>query len=223
MSSMANQPARSRSREREIVTIASLLSHHGLDVPRYVTLNGRVIFDGVVEQAGSYSHPDHGYVRKVPAHHFHGGDERSDVDAESSGAWWWLDDSNLAVDRVTMAIAFPGFVELPGDEDTPPGWVGVIDTGRGRFEVAVLHRKDHGLPRVVPLKPQSLGRPIGRRFVKSPHLFLTGNLCVAEQAEWNAETHTVADVVAWAAHWYASYTEWRMTTRWPVEGYSEAS
>jgi hypothetical protein len=187
-----------------------------------VTVDGRVIFDGVVERSSAHSHPDHGYVRKMPSHHFHGGEEQPDEVAESPRLWW-LDEDNLTRDRVTMALAFPKFVELPGDEATPPIWAGVIDTGRGRFEVAIMHRKDHGLPRVVPLKPHSLGRPLGRRFVKSPHLYLTGNLCVAEQDEWNAETNTVADVAAWTAHWYASYTEWRMTTHWPTAGYVEAS
>jgi hypothetical protein len=96
--------------------------------------------------------------------------------------------------------------------------VGDIDTGRGKFKVVVVLRRDQGLPFVRLFGGPRLGVNAGRRWMPSPHLYLNGNLCVADSADWNQDEHTAATVVAWTAHWLAAYTEWRITRRWPVQG-----
>lgn len=116
-----------------------------------------------------------------------------------------------------MEAAFPSWTYLPATGVLGPTWGGAIDTGRGKFLVAIRTRRDERLPAVTVLGPR-LGVNAGKRWVPSPHLFLSGNLCVAEQSDWDSEQHTVATVAGWAAHWLAAYTEWRMSMRWPVEG-----
>ena len=81
----------------------------------------------------------------------------------------------------------------------------------------IMTRKDEGLPRIMVMGPR-LGVHAGRKWIPSPHLYLNGNLCVADQQDWDPHEHTVATATTRAAHWLAAYTEWRMTSRWPVEG-----
>ncbi|CPT75881.1 Uncharacterised protein [Mycobacteroides abscessus] len=80
-----------------------------------------------------------------------------------------------------------------------------------------MTRRDQGLPRVHVFNHR-LGANAGRKWQPSPHLFTSGSLCVADASDWDPEQHTAATVTAWAAHWLAAYTEWRMSRRWPVEG-----
>jgi len=63
-----------------------------------------------------------------------------------------------------------------------------------------------------------LGAFSSGRWVPSPHLYVSGNLCVADRSEWDPVGHDVATAVAWGAHWLAAYTEWRMSRHWPVDG-----
>ena len=51
------------------------------------------------------------------------------------------------------------------------------------------------------------------------HLYLSGNLCVADISDWRPGEHTSATAIAWAAHWYAAYTDWRLGGPWPTDGY----
>ena len=76
------------------------------------------------------------------------------------------------------------------------------------------------LPAVVPVGPRRLGKQHARRWVRSPHLYNNGNLCVAALDDWDTAAHTAADVAAWAAHWLAVFTAWRITDRWLVEGFA---
>jgi hypothetical protein len=198
------------------MTIAALLRHHGVKVPRYVTVNGQVVFDDVLPTPSGYAHVTLGTVTPVANHTFHGGDEEPD-DGDDGQTVWWDDQGPLDRHVKAMERSFPKFVFVPPEAGSGPCWGGVIDTGRGRFNVGIFPRQDEGLPSVVAFDLR-LGVNAGRRWVPSPHLYLNGNLCVANRNDWLSEEHTVATVTAWAAHWLAAYTEWRMTRRWPVEG-----
>lgn len=198
------------------MTLPALLHHHGIHIPRFVTIAGTVVFEATRGSAVATSSTS-AHATPVLPHRFHGGDE--DEDRGNDGApGWWTEETTLQRYRDAMALSFPGFVEVT-DDDGPPAWAGVLDTGRGRFEILVIGRWDGGLPRVVPFRPKRFGKQRGRYWVPSPHLYVNGNLCVAAEDDWERETHTVATVVCWAAHWLAAYTEWRITDRWPVEGY----
>jgi hypothetical protein len=200
------------------MTIAALLRHHGVNVPRFVTVDGRIVFDDVTStDAGLHSHATLGTVTPVVSHTFHGGAEEPGIGGDPS-AVGWADDDEIRRHTEAMTMAFPSFTYVPPEEDLNPCWVGVIDTGRGKFRVAVTLRRDRGLPRVAVLGGVRLGVASGRRWRPSPHLYDSGNLCVADSGDWKPEEHTVATVVAWASHWLAAYTEWRMTRQWPVEG-----
>lgn len=198
------------------MSIAALLHHHGVDVPRYVTVNGQIVFDDVQASPSGYTHSSLGVVTPVRNHTFHGGEEASD-DAAREDAPWWSDDARLQRHISAMEHSFPGFIYVAASDGVGPCWGGELDTGRGKFKVLIVTRQDEGLPRVMVVGPK-LGLPSGRSWTPSPHLYLNGNLCVAGQDEWDPQEHTVATVTAWAAHWLAAYTEWRMTRRWPTEG-----
>ncbi len=199
------------------MTIAALLHHHGVHVPRYVTVGGQIVFDEVRATPAGPIHRRLGPVAAVANHTFHGGDEDEERDRPESGPAWWEDASQLDRHISAMNRAFPGFVYLPAEAGLGPCWGGVIDTGRGKFNVLIMTRRDAGLPRVAVLGLR-LGVCAGKRWVPAPHLYTNGNLCVADQHDWSPDQHTVATAAAWAAHWLAAYTEWRFTRRWPVEG-----
>jgi hypothetical protein len=199
------------------MTIAALLHHHGVYVPRYVTVAGQVVFDDVRTTPTGPVHTTLGPVIAVANHAFHGGVEGEETDRPESEPVWWEDALQLDRHISTMNHSFPGFVYLPAGAGSGPCWGGVIDTGRGKFKVLIMTRRDAGLPRVAVLDLK-LGVHAGRKWVSSPHLYANGNLCVAGQQDWNRDQHTLATVTAWAAHWLAAYTEWRFTRRWPVEG-----
>jgi hypothetical protein len=155
----------------------------------------------------------------VTAHTFHGGDDPSDEVGDSE-ARWWDEPGLLSRDIEEMSEHFPQFRLIWPDSSTPPIWVGVIDLGLGaNYEIAIFHRMDHGLPAVRPVTPQKRGRQYGRVWVKSPHLYTSGNLCVADGSDWNSSRDTTVTVVAWAAHWHACYQEWFFTGTWPIESY----
>lgn len=173
-----------------------------------------MIFDGVTQDSVGYSHPDFGAVSAVAPHQFHGdGPEPED---EVASVDWWDDQAQLQRHVDALSASFPGFRRLDGDH--PPIWYGDLDTGRGKFTVALALRSDRGLPFVRVIKGGKLGIPNGRRVFNSPHLYLNGALCIADQSDWDPDVHTVATAVAWTAHWLAAFTEWRITRRWPVEG-----
>lgn len=202
------------------MSIAALLSHHGLNVPRYVTIDGEIVFDGVTETASGPRHQSRGPVTRVPNHTFHGG--HNVLDDKGTGTLWWDDTTELEKHVRAVELAFPNFRYAAPEGEMPPSWTGEVNTGRGRFVIRVSLRRNGGLPRVQLVSRQRLGRNAGRRFVRSPHLYLNEDLCVAEGADWREE-HTAATAIAWAAHWLACYTEWRFTMRWPVAGVDGAS
>jgi hypothetical protein len=199
------------------MTIAALLRHHGIDVPRFVTVDGTIVFDGVLpDRAGGFRHSTLGVVTPVAPHVFHGGTQTPDK-VTGSARRWWEDELEIQRHQDAMASAFPGFMELPREE-APPAWGGVIDTGRGRFRIMVVCRRDQGIPAVIPVTPARLGKSRQGHWTRTEHLYDKGNLCVADSADWDPSVHTVATAVAWAAHWLAAYTEWRMSDRWPIAG-----
>jgi hypothetical protein len=156
----------------------------------------------------------------LKSHTFHGGEDA--VDEEVDDARWWEAEGALLQEREAMAKWFPTFIEAAGDHDSPPAWGGVIDTGKRKFTVLFMHRWDHGLPRVIPVEPKTLARSFGYRDRRDPpHIYTSGNLCVAAQEDWDHESDTMATVVAWAAHWLANYMEWTFTRKWPAEGYTD--
>ncbi|GAB16922.1 hypothetical protein GOEFS_017_00380 [Gordonia effusa NBRC 100432] len=185
-----------------------------------MTQSGRIVFDGVSRTSSNgYSHSEHGTVTPVNPHTFHGGVDEPD-DAEKKAPDWWNEGPAINRHKKAMSESFPQFVFYSADNGRGPFWVGDIDTGRGRFTIGVILRREGGLPSVLVLKGGQLGARAGRRWIKSPHLYTSGNICVADQSDWDPERDTVATVTAWAAHWLAAYTEWRFARNWPVEGFA---
>lgn len=186
---------------------AAMLRQHGILAPRIVSALGAVSVGG-------------GGGLRVEPHTFHGGNDP--VDGGSAGAGWWTAPGGLDRERASMSKYFPGFVEMPGDGSGPPVWSGPVNTGRGTFRVAIVHRADHGLPAVIPLK-RDLGRSSKGLRVRPPHLYLSGALCIASESDWDASKHDASTVLAWTAHWFACYVEWVLTGQWPSEGISDVA
>ena len=194
------------------MTLPSLLRRVGLDVPRGVTVDGRLITGRAAAAALAA-----GTATSMSPHTFHGGGG-GDSPATSTPSAWWHDADARAADCCAVARAFPGFTL--DDTDGEFTWRGTLDTGCGRFVIDVVADAAGGLPRIVPVSPRVLGRNEGRRgFRPSPHLYTNGHLCVADSTDWDAANHTTATAITWAAHWFAAYTDWRLGGRWPTEGY----
>lgn len=191
------------------MSITTLLRHVGVTVPRYVTVDGEIVLDS--SQAGATV----AAPMAVQPHRFHGGDDPAPPREAYADAWWNTDVEARAADEAAMRTHFPGFVQFGDEGDYAYG--GQINTGRGRFDVFVLPHVDHSLPTVIPLH-KSLGRHAGRRLIRPKHLYDNGNLCIAALSDWDPDRHTTATAVGWTAHWFAAYTEWRMTGQWPTEG-----
>lgn len=194
------------------MTLPSLLRHVGVHIPRGVTVDGRVL-TGHAAVAAVAAHT----ATSLARHTFHGGEDPPPPPATRPA--WWDDPNARAADAAAVEAAFPGF--RLDDSDGGYAWHGTLDTGRGRFAITVGGNRSHGLPQLVPVSPAVLGRYEGRSgFRRSEHLYDTGNLCVADASDWDPDQHTTATAIAWAAHWYAAYTDWRITGGgWPVDGY----
>ena len=197
------------------MSLPKLISKMSGRTPRFVTVEGRVIPGaGVVASGAGFRHPQHGHVTNVVRHTNHGGEA---IRADACHAWWEIDPELLVREALAMAVAFPTFRFLL--VDGAPAWRGTLNTGRGRFEVTIVHRPDHRLPHVVPSRPGLFKRNSGGRTRRSPHLFDNDDLCVAGQADWKPAEHDATVVIGWTAHWLASFTEWRITGRgWPCPG-----
>lgn len=197
------------------MSILDIVRYHGHNVSPFVEADGRVRF--VSDATGAASHAgiaDGASGLRVKPHTFHGGTEPADSEPSA----WWTEPGALDRDRAAVEAAFPGFIEI-SHTDRPPSWRGTIDSGAGRFEIEIQHRRDRELPLVIPIAPRKRHAPSGRGMVQSPHLYVNGNLCVADREDWDPSTDTVATVIAWAAHWHAAYVVWRASRRWPSEGY----
>ena len=191
------------------MSIATLFRHVGINVQRFVTVDGTVVTDPGLAAGGLAVEP----------HRFHGGPDVVEVASASREAWWNTDKRRRDADEAVMRTFFPNF-ELCLDNDDYV-WIGDIDSGRGTFKVAIAHRVDGGLPLVASLSRKNLTRREGRRDRRSPHLYDSGMLCVAAQSDWDPTQHTTATVVAWTAHWFAAYTVWWMSGVWPTDGYGQ--
>lgn len=196
------------------MSLPALLSKLSPRRLRFVTIDGRVVTDDVVGNPhDGYSHPNFGHVTRVAPHTNHGG---ALPDVAPAPPWWEEHPEALAAEVEAMRAAFPGFVRTPS---AVPSWTGSLDTGRGRFDVTLIHRPDRGLPRIVPTKPGLFQRNEASRTRKAPHLYINGDLCIAAQTDWDPDTHDATTALAWTAHWLASFTEWRITGRgWPCAG-----
>ncbi len=191
------------------MTVATLLAHVGINVPRYVTVGGEVVLDPATSRATP--------PLRIEPHRFHDGHDPAPARNKLDEAWWNTDPEARAVDENAMHTYFPNF-SLYSDEGNDYIWSGTINTGRGSFVIFVLPQVDQSLPTIVP-KMKNLERPEGRRLRRSPHLYDSGAVCVAAASDWDPTRHTTATAVAWAAHWFAAYTEWRMRGYWPTDGY----
>ena len=191
------------------MTITDVLRINGVNTPRFASPTGRLQFQ---------TEPSRVEGLPLKSHTFHGGE---DVEVEEDAQnCWWMSDGSMELERASMAKWFPSFTEYAGDENSPPAWGGTIDTGRRKFNVLFLHRWDRGLPRVIPVTPKSLKRQFGYRVVNSPpHIYTSGNLCVASEEDWDPEGDDMTTVIAWTTHWLANYVEWTFTGKWPSEGY----
>lgn len=197
------------------MTLPALISKMSGRMPRFVTVDGQIVAGtSVVWKANGYHHVEHGRVTPVVRHANHGG---KPPDEHRLWPWWERKPAQIRAEMKVMARAFPGFepVVVRG----VPAWRGILNTGRGGFEVTIVHRADHGLPHVLPTRPSLFRRSEAGRVRRSPHLYDNGNLCVAGQDDWDPERHDATTVLGWAAHWLASFTEWRITGRgWPCSG-----
>jgi hypothetical protein len=197
------------------MTISALLSKLGSRTPIFVTVNGLIVGGADVAQDGNaYHHAAHGRVTPVAKHTFHDGDDPVPHDAQDP--WWEQEPQGVEAERTNMALAFPEFTEI--EKAGRSGWSGTIDTGRGKFLIEVLHRHDHGLPAIEVLRPRRLERSAGRRMIPAPHLYTSGKICVARTEDWDPTRHDAVTAIAWAAHWLAAYTQWRVALRWPTAG-----
>ncbi|MGX1562881.1 hypothetical protein [Streptomyces sp. NPDC055506] len=193
------------------MSIPTLLRHVGINAPRSVTVDGRIVLDG----AHTVSQP----ITKMEPHRFHGGEDPSPVRSEFQSAWWNTDPAGRQSDVEAMRAAFPAFTLV--DDEGDYFYFGEINTGRGVFPVAVFPQVNKSLPSVRTTR--RLGRQEGKRWKKPPHLYTSDALCIAGASDWNPERHSTATAVAWAAHWFAAYTEWRMRGFWPTDGYGEVA
>ena len=181
--------------------------------PRYVTIEGLLVTEGIVTTDAGFTHARFGRVTQIEPHDFHDGPEATD--SAAAGPWWETAPDRLASERVHMADAFPGFQFV--DLDGKPSWEGTINSGRGLFEARLTHRADHSIPRIEVIRPHRLERKTGRRMQRAPHLFDSGALCVAREEDWDAERHDLVTAVGWAAHWLAAYSVWRVSgEKWPT-------
>jgi hypothetical protein len=196
------------------MTIHSLLRYVGIDVPRYVTIDGRVIFDSPSSSVATAAPTT---ATRIEPHRFHAGPDPSPKRGRYEGAWWNTDPAARQRDVDAMKETFPDFLVMGEDDDLWYG--GTIDTGRGRFLIGVQPHADRSLPTVRVTPKLRLGRKEGRYWRKPPHLYDSGALCIASAGDWNPEVHTTATATAWAAHWLAAYTGWRISGIWPTEGY----
>lgn len=192
------------------MTISTLLRHVGLHAPRGVSIDGRILTGDALTSALAA-----GTASMLTPHTFHGG---SDPEDHTGNDPWWLDEAERARDIQAVRTAFPGF--RLDDSDGRYAWTGTINTGRGRFEVAIEGNSSRGLPRVRPVRPALVGHNEGRLGFRRPtHTFLSGNLCVAEPGDFDPDRDTTATVIAWVAHWYAAYVDWHVGGHWNVDGY----
>jgi hypothetical protein len=157
------------------MTVATLLAHVGVGVPRYVTVGGEIVLDANVSGTA--------VPLRLEPHRFHGGQDPAQGLEGVDGAWWNTDPEARMVDENAMRIHFPGFWLYSGNGEYV--WSGAINTGgRGRFGIAVIPHADRSLPSVIP-NIKNLGRPEGRRMRRAPHLYDSGALCVASTTDWD--------------------------------------
>src|SRR4051794_15283573 len=123
------------------MSMPALLSHFGISTARFVTNTGEIVFDGVTKSGSGFTHATLGAVTPIAKHTFHGGGDEPD-DGHEGPTTWWDDGAQIMRHIEAMRNAFPTFTYVGPDDDSGPCWGGIIDTGRGRFEVGIFPRRD---------------------------------------------------------------------------------
>jgi hypothetical protein len=106
------------------MTVATLLAHVGINVPRHVTVGGEVVLD----LPTSRTTPS----LRIEPHRFHDGRDPAPARKKLDKAWWNADPEARAVDENAMHTYLPGF-SLYSGEGNDYIWSGTINTGRGSF------------------------------------------------------------------------------------------
>jgi hypothetical protein len=191
------------------MSLANAMKTHGMKLDRWMDPNGRIV----------HGSPSLSSAMPIETHTFHGGEET--VDAGAVVTPWWQMPGVMDAERDQMKRWCPGFTEIEGGDTDAPIWYGSITTRVTTFQVAIAHRADHGLPRVI-VDDRHVSPHVSS---SSPHRYLSGALCVAAQEDWDASVHTAATVVGWTAHWFDCYVHWLFSTphRWPIETHVQAA
>jgi hypothetical protein len=103
------------------MTVATLLAHVGIDVPRYVMVDGEIVLDPKGPRAAAATSP-----MRIEPHRFHGGDDPAPTRNEYDRAWWNTDLEARAADENSMRTHFPGF--SLHSENGDYFWSGQINT-----------------------------------------------------------------------------------------------
>jgi hypothetical protein len=88
------------------VTLVSLLEHVGIHVPRFVTVDGRIVFDPELID-GTMPSP-----LPIAPHRFHGGDDPVLKRGDRASAWWNTAPEAREIDESAMARQFPNFIQI---------------------------------------------------------------------------------------------------------------
>jgi adenylate cyclase len=153
----------------------------------------------------------------IAPHRFHAGTETAT--GNPAIAWWNDQPDLLEHERRHVAQTFPGFSFF--ERAGRIGWRGSLRPwGNREFAVEVVwSRERERIPSVNVLKPQRLGRLEHGRWRRSPHLYDSGNPCVARAVDWATESHNATTVIAWTAHWLGCYEQWVAFRKdWPRIG-----
>ncbi len=195
------------------MTIPGLLRKVGINVPRGVTVNGQIVLEGRPSGVGVAAAQSYG----LAPHRFHGGDDPSPARNDLTGAWWNQDSDARDADIADMRHRFANTTVYT--EDGNLAYMVKYDTGRGLYDCLILPQINGSLPAVYFSKSKKPGRRVGRHHAPAPHLYTNGALCIAEESDWDGKGYLTSIAAAWTAHWLACYTEWRITGRWPTDGY----
>ena len=165
------------------MTLPSLLRRVGIDVPRGVSVDGRVLTGRAATAAVAA-----GTATSVVPHMFHGGDDP--VPDPAMGSPWWDDPAARDADVAAVGRRLPGLPARRRSTAATPSPASSTP-GAARFTVSVVADPAGGLPTIVPVLPRALGRHEGLcGFRPAEHLYVSGNLCVADDGDWDPQAGT---------------------------------
>ena len=82
------------------MTVATLLAHVGIDVPRYATVGGEIVFDSSGPRAAALP-------MRIEPHRFHGGNDPAPTRNEYDKAWWNTELESRVADENSMRTRSP--------------------------------------------------------------------------------------------------------------------